>query len=383
MHFEFSTTGRIIFGNGTIKQLPNYASSLGKNALVVCGKNSDRINPIVDSLNRAGIKTLVFSVSTEPTIPLIINGIQRARSDNCNLVIGIGGGSVIDAGKIISAMITNRGDLLEYLEVIGEGKNISHLPAPYIAIPTTAGTGAEVTCNAVLASPEHKVKVSMRNSLMYPRIAMVDPELTYTMPPTITASTGLDALTQLLEAYVSNKANPLTDGICIEGLKRAGHSIYAAYKSGDKSAREEMCIASLFSGLALANAKLGAVHGLAAPIGGMFSAPHGMICARLLPFVFETNINSLAKNDSSSNSLKQFDTAAQILTNNTNASAMDAISWLKSICTEMKIPALKEFGIKENDISVIVQQAKKSSSTKGNPIELTDEELVRILQQAM
>ena len=144
-----------------------------------------------------------------------------------------------------------------------------------------------------------------------------------------------------------------------------------------------MCIASLFSGLALANAKLGAVHGLAAPIGGMFSAPHGMICARLLPFVFETNINSLAKNDSSSNSLKQFDTAAQILTNNTNASAMDAISWLKSICTEMKIPALKEFGIKENDISVIVQQAKKSSSTKGNPIELTDEELVRILQQAM
>jgi alcohol dehydrogenase class IV len=218
---------------------------------------------------------------------------------------------------------------------------------------------------------------------MYPRLAIVDPELTYSMPPAITASTGLDALTQLIEAFVSNKANPLTDGICIEGMKRASHSLWIAYKSRDKSAREEMCIASLFSGLALANAKLGAVHGLAAPLGGMFSAPHGTICARLLPFVIEMNVDVSIKKDPFSDSLKRFDTVARILTNNVHSSAIDAVKWIKNICIEMKIAPLKEFGLKESHIPKIVQQAKKSSSTKGNPVELTYEELVQILQRAM
>jgi alcohol dehydrogenase class IV len=383
MHFEFSTTGRIIFGNGTIKQLPDYANMLGKSAFIVCGKNTGRIDSIVDTLNSAGIKTSVFGVSTEPTIPLVLQGIHEARSKGCDLTIGIGGGSVIDAGKAISAMMTNSGGLSEYLEVIGEGKSIAKEPTPYIAIPTTAGTGAEVTCNAVLASPEHKVKVSMRNPLMYPHIAIVDPELTYSMPPAITASTGLDALTQLIEAFVSIKANPLTDGICIEGMKRASHSLWIAYKSGHKSAREEMCIASLFSGLALANAKLGAVHGLAAPLGGMFSAPHGMICARLLPFVIEMNVDVLTKKDPFSDSLRRFDTVAKILTSDANASAVDAVKWIRNICIEMKIAPLKEFGLKESHMPEIVQQARKSSSTKGNPVELTDGELTQILKQAM
>jgi len=383
MNFEFSTTGRIIFGNGTIKQLPDYAVPLGKNALIVCGKNTSRINFITELLNSAGIKVSVFIVSTEPTVPLVLSGIFEARSKGCDLIIGIGGGSVIDTGKIISAMLTNNGELAEYLEVIGEGKSISKIPAPYIAIPTTAGTGAEVTGNAVLASPGHKVKVSMRSQLMYPRIAIVDPELTYSMPASITASTGLDALTQLIEAFVSIKANPLTDGICIEGLKRAGRSLYNAYKSGDKQAREEMCIASLFSGLALANSKLGAVHGLAAPLGGVLTAPHGMICARLLPFVIEMNVNLLKKNDSFSDSVKRFDTIAQILTNNANASATDAVGWIKNICVEMRIPPLKDFGLNDSLIPEIVRQAKKSSSTKGNPAALTAEELSQILLQAI
>ena len=383
MHFEFSTTGRIVFGNGTIKELPDYANLLGKNSLIVCGKITGRIDSILDSLNSAGIKTAVFSVSTEPTIPLVLQGIHEARSKGCDLVIGIGGGSVIDAGKAISAMMTNSGELTEYLEVIGQGKSITKVPAPYIAVTTTSGTGAEVTCNAVLASPEHKVKVSMRSPLMYPRIAVVDPELTYSMPPAITASTGLDALTQLIEAFVSNRANPLTDGICIEGLKRGSRSIYIAYTSGDKSAREEMCIASLFSGLALANAKLGAVHGLAAPLGGMLSAPHGIICARLLPFVIGMNVDVLIRKDPSSDSLKRFDTVAKILTRDANASAIDAVKWTRNICIEMKIAPLKELGLKESHIPEIVKQAKKSSSTKGNPVELTDEQLAQILQRAM
>jgi alcohol dehydrogenase class IV len=355
----------------------------GKNALIICGKNTARINSVVHGLNSAGIKTSLFSMPTEPTIPLILQGIHEARAKGCDLIIGIGGGSVIDAGKAISAMMTNKGELAEYLEVIGEGKSIARAPAPYIAIPTTAGTGAEVTCNAVLASPEHKVKVSMRSSLLYPRLAIVDPELTYSMPPAITASTGLDALTQLIEAFVSIKANPLTDGICLEGLKRAGHSLYIVYQSGDKSAREDMSMASLFSGFALANAKLGAVHGLAGPLGGVLPARHGMICARLLPFVIDINVNALIKNDPHAESLKRFDIVAQVLTNNTQASAKAAVNWIKNICLQMKIPALKECGLKENYIPEIVKQAKKSSSTKGNPVELTDEELTQILRQAM
>ncbi|MBN1396521.1 MAG: iron-containing alcohol dehydrogenase [Bacteroidetes bacterium] len=383
MNFEFSTTGRIIFGNGSIKQLPGCVKPLGRNALLVCGKKNDRSDSIVDILNSSGVKTSIFNVPNEPTIPLVMQGIHEARSKACDLVIGIGGGSVIDAGKVISAMITNHGELSEYLEVIGEGKNITKTPAPYIAIPTTAGTGAEVTRNAVIASPEHKVKVSMRSPFMYPRIAIVDPELTYSMPPEITVSTGLDALTQLIEAYVSNKANPLTDGICIEGLKRAGRSLSLAYKSGEKSAREDMCVASLFSGLALANAKLGAVHGLAAPLGGLLSAPHGLICARLLPFVIEANVNSLLENGRPSDSLNRFETAAQILTDNIKAKAIDAVNWITKICLEMKIPALKDIGLKESHIPEIVRQAKNSSSTKGNPMELTEEKLTQILQQAM
>ncbi len=383
MNFEFSTSGRIVFGNGSIKQLPDCVKPFGKNALVICGKNTDRIGFIADILNSIGIKTSVFNVPNEPTIPLVLRGIQEARSKACDMIIGIGGGSVIDTGKVISAMTTNRGELSEYLEVIGEGKNITETPAPYIAIPTTAGTGAEVTRNAVIASPDHKVKVSMRSPYMYPRIAIVDPELTYSMSPEITASTGLDALTQLIEAYVSNRTNPLTDGICIEGLKRAGRSLSLAYKSGEKSAREDMCIASLFSGLALANAKLGAAHGLAAPLGGLLSAPHGLLCARLLPFVIETNINSLLKKDDSSDSLNRFETTAQILTDNINAGTEDVINWIKKICLDMKIPALKEIGLKESNIPGIVRQAKNSSSTKGNPVELTEEELTQILRQAM
>ena len=383
MHFEFSTTGRIIFGNGTIKQLPDYANLLGKNTLIICGKNTGRIDFVVNNLNGAGVKTSLFSVPTEPAIPLIQQGIHEARSKGCDLIIGLGGGSVIDAGKAIAAMMTNDGELADYLEVIGAGKSIARAPAPYIAIPTTAGTGAEATSNAVLASAEHKVKVSMRSPLMYPRLAIVDPELTYSIPPVITASTGLDALTQLIESFVSNKANPLTDGICIEGLKRAGRSLYIAYKSGDKSAREEMCIASLFSGLALANAKLGAVHGLAAPLGGMLSVRHGMICARLLPIVVEMNVNLLIKNDPFSDSLKRFAIVAQALTNNARASAKDAVGWINNICLEMKIPALKEFGLKDSHIPEIVEQAKKSSSTKGNPVELNDKELAQILRQAI
>ena len=194
----------------------------------------------------------------------------------------------------MAALLTNEGDLSDYLEVVGKGRPLQNPAAPCIAVPTTAGTGAEVTYNAVLGVPDQHVKVSMRSPLMLPRWAIVDPLLTHSMPPELTASTGLDALTQLIEAFVSNKANPLTDGVCREGLQRAGRSLRRAFEDGsDAEAREDMSLASLFSGMALANAKLGAVHGFAGPLGGMTDAPHGVICGKLLPYVMQANVRAL------------------------------------------------------------------------------------------
>ncbi|MHC4157699.1 MAG: iron-containing alcohol dehydrogenase, partial [Planctomycetota bacterium] len=251
MRFEFATATRIIFGPGTIKEVAPLAAELGKCAFVVTGSTAERAKPLLEQLNKKGIEYVTFNVPGEPTTTLVAEGVKLARQAESDLVISIGGGSALDTGKAIAAMLTNTGDLEDYLEVVGLGKPLTQAPVPHIAIPTTAGTGTEVTRNAVIAVPEHKVKVSMRGSFMLPRVAVVDPELTYSMPPSLTASTGLDALTQLIEPYVSNKANPLIDGICREGLKRIGRSLRQAYEDGsNSSAREDMALASLFSGLA-------------------------------------------------------------------------------------------------------------------------------------
>ena len=189
MRFEFSTARRIIFGNGSRDQLLPSVSKIGHNACIITGRSIDHAKPLTDQLNRAGIKTTIFQVTGEPTTTMALQSIEHARLHNCDMVIAIGGGSVIDTGKVVAALLTNSGELFDYLEVIGRGKSISVQPVPFIAIPTTAGTGAEVTRNAVLGSPENKVKVSMRSPLMLPYLTIVDPELTYSMSPEITAST--------------------------------------------------------------------------------------------------------------------------------------------------------------------------------------------------
>lgn len=382
MRFEFATTTHIIFGPGTIQDVAPLATEMGKHAFVVTGRNLERAKPLLKELNEQGIEYVTFSVAGEPTTTIAKTGVEQARKAKSDLVISIGGGSALDTGKVIAAMLTNIGELEDYLEVVGHGKPLTQSPVPYIAIPTTAGTGAEVTRNAVLGVPERQVKVSMRSPLMPPRLAVVDPVLTHSMPPSITASTGLDALTQLMEVYVSNKANPLTDGICREGLKRAGRSLRQAYEDGSNAtAREDMAIASLFSGLALANAKLGAVHGLAGPLGGMISAPHGTICARLLPYVMEANVQALQNRASSSPALARYGEIAQLLTGVT-AKAVDGVEWLRNVCLEFKVPPLSEFGLKEQDFPTVVAKSQKSSSMKGNPITLTDDELMAILKKS-
>ena len=383
MRFEFATASRIIFGQGTVKEVAPLASEMGNCILLVTGRNVERAIPLFESLNKTGMKTFIFSVSSEPTIKLIIEGVQTARQNACEVVIGMGGGSAIDTAKAIAVLMTNSGDIMDYLEVIGRGKNLTYAPAPCIAIPTTAGTGAEVTRNSVLTSPEHKVKVSLRSPMMLPDLAVVDPELTYSMPPSITASTGLDALTQILESFVSVKSNPLTDAICLDGLKRAARSLRQAFEDGsDTAARENMAIVSLFGGLALANSKLGAVHGFAGPMGAMFPAPHGVICARMLPFVMEVNIRALQRH-SSEQFLLRYDEVAKVLTGNSYARAEDGTGWILDLCETLDVPVLSNFGITEDHFTELVARSKKASSMKGNPVKLTDEELTEILGKAV
>jgi alcohol dehydrogenase class IV len=384
MRFEFATATHIIFGTGTLREVGPIAAEMGNQALVVTGRTVTRAKPLLDLLAAQGIETVTFSVAGEPTTEVVRLGTQWAREANCDLVIGFGGGSALDTGKAVAALLTNGGDPDDYLEVIGQGQPLTRPSASCIAIPTTAGTGAEVTRNAVLLSPEHRVKVSLRSPLMLPRLALVDPELTYSMPPEVTASTGLDALTQVMEPYVSNRANPLTDALCQEGMQRGARSLRRAYEhSDDAAAREDMALTSLFGGLALANAKLGAVHGFAGPIGGMFPGPHGAVCASLLPHVMAINVQALQKRSPESEALRRYEEIARILTGNEGASADDGVAWVRELCQALRVPSLAAYGMTEDNFPLLIEKASVASSMKGNPIQLTPDEMREILHRAL
>lgn len=383
MKFEFATATRIVFGPESAGSLGREAAASGRRAFVLTGADPRRAGPLLRDLENHHVMRAEFRIVQEPTTDLVTEAAREAGRRDCDVVIAIGGGSVIDAGKAVAALLANGGDLLQYLEVIGEGRPLLRPSVPCIAVPTTAGTGAEVTRNAVLDSPAHKVKVSMRSPFMLPRLALVDPELTCSMPPALTAATGLDALTQLLEAFVSRNATPLTDGLCREGLHRAARSLYRAFADGnDRQAREEMCLASLFGGLALANARLGAVHGIAGPFGGAFRAPHGAVCGRLLPFVAAANIKALRERDPDAPALGRFREAARIFTGDPEAGAETGSAWLRTLCDRLEVPALSAYGFSSEKAPDLIAHATRSSSMKGNPIDLTAGELERILEQA-
>ncbi len=384
MRFDFATAARILFGAGTVRELPAAARGLGARALVVTGLPDELAARLVGDLRRADLTCETLAVAGEPTVALARQGAELARQERCELVIGIGGGSAIDAGKAIAALITNAGDPLDYLEVIGKGEKLRHPAAPFIAVPTTAGTGAEVTRNAVLASPEHGVKASLRSPFMLPRLALVDPELTFDLPPPLTASTGLDALTQLIEPYVSCRANPMTDLFCADGIRRAARSLVRAFDNGrDREARADMALASLLGGLALANAGLGAVHGFAAPLGGMFPAPHGAVCAALLPAVMQVNIRALRARSPAADALRRYESVARLLTGNPGAAPEDGAAWAAETCRRLGIPGLASYGVEPRHAADLIEKASRASSMKGNPIPLTPEELGEILAQAI
>ena len=383
MQFEFCTANRILFGPGTLRQVGPFAADKGKRVLVVTGSGVDRAEPLLQQLKDHRLDCRSFTVTGEPTLETLRQGLDCVRSHAADLVIGFGGGSAIDAGKAISALANNRADVREYLEVIGRGRPLENPPLCYVAIPTTAGTGAEATRNAVLKSTRDQVKVSLRSPLMLPSLAVVDPEVTLSLPPAVTASTGMDALAQLLEAFVSNRANALTDALCREGLRRAAGSLQRAYhRPDDLDARRDMCLASLLSGMALANAGLGAVHGIAGPLGGMCTAPHGMACARLLPPVMGANVKALCERHPDSPMLPRFQEAARLLTRSVEADADDGIRWLQQLCEEFSIPSLSDCGLKKNQVPRLIDQARQASSMKGNPVVLTSGELEGIVTSA-
>lgn len=383
MNFDFATAQRIVFGPGKISEAGKIAAAFGKRALIVTGDLA-RAAPLIAALDAAGVGHSAFVTRGEPSIDTALHGVQQAREGGAELVIGFGGGSSIDAGKAIAALASNPGEPLDYLEVIGRSQALTNAPLPFIAIPTTAGSGAEATRNAVLASPAHGVKVSLRSPLMLPRVALVDPTLTLGLPRAVTAATGMDALAQLIEPFVTPRATPITDALCREGMQRAARAIRTACdEPGNAAAREDMSLASLFGGIALANSGLGAVHGFAAPIGGRFPAPHGAVCAQLLPLVWEANIAALSARTPGHPALARYAEAARLLTGDPSVSLTEGARWLFELRATLDIPAFASYGMRADDVAELVKNAAVASSMQANPIKLTEDELTAILNAAL
>ena len=379
--FEFATAGRIMAGPGRARELPGVLTALGSRVLVVTGADPARHDGLLAGLDLA---TMVFPVAAEPTVETARTAVTAARQHGADVVAAIGGGSVIDTGKAVAMLLANGGDPLDYLEVVGAGRAITAPAVPCVAVPTTAGTGAEVTANAVLAVPSHQVKASLRSPLMLPRVALVDPLLTVSCPPAVTAASGLDALTQCLEPFVSVQATPLTDGLAREGLRRAGTGLRAAYADGeDLTARSDMALCSLFGGMALANAKLGAVHGLAGVIGGTADVPHGLACAALLAPVIEANVRVARSAPSGAGVLDRYAEAARLLTGRPDASTEDGLAWIRETLVLLHVPGLAAFGLGPEQAGEIAAKALVSSSMKGNPVALSPADLEAALLQAL
>ena len=383
MRFEFATSTRIVFGAGALAEAAPAAHAMGQRALVVVGRSARRAAGLLAQLETQGLATSLYQIDGEPAVEAVTAGAALARAAGCDVVIALGGGSPLDAGKTIAALLTNQGDIYDYLEIVGKGQALVNAPAAFIAIPTTAGTGSEVTRNAVLSVVREKTKVSLRSPLMLPRLAIVDPELTYGLPPDVTAASGMDAITQLIEPFLSNAANPISDDFCRSGLERATRALRVAFETDQPTAREDMALASLLGGLALANARLGAVHAFAGPIGGMFGAPHGALCARLLPVILDTNLKALRQRAPESPLLARFAEIARLLTGDPAAGAEAGPLWLKELCAAFKIAPLSAYGVSASDFGAIAAQAKNANSMKGNPIQLTDDELAGILAASL
>jgi len=380
----FRSAGEIVFGRGTLERIGTIAAGLGSHAMVVRGGRHLDASRTVDRLRRllddAGVQTTFHTVRGEPDVETVDAAAAAARAARADLVVGIGGGSALDAAKAVAGLLTNEGGALDYMEVVGAGRTITRPAAPLVAVPTTAGTGTEVTRNAVVTSRPRSFKASMRSPHLVPAVALVDPALTDFMPRRVTAATGLDALTQLVEAHVTRRANPITDALSLQGISLASRSLVRACDGDDQEARDDMALAALLSGLCLANAGLGAVHGFAAPLGAAFPVPHGVACAVLLPHVMEANIAALRSAPDGGPVLERYERVASALG---AADADGAVAVTRDLVRELEIPALSRYGIGPGDVDVLVERAAQASSMKGNPVTLGPDVLASVLRAAM
>ncbi|MCP3102355.1 iron-containing alcohol dehydrogenase [Myxococcus sp. K15C18031901] len=383
--FEFATATRIVFGPGRLAEAPDVVRGLGgRRVLLVTGKDPTRAHGLADGLRARGLDVSFFPVEGEPTVEVAREGM--AAVEGHDVVVAFGGGSALDAGKAIAALATNGGDPLDYLEVIGAGRALTREPLPFVAIPTTAGTGSEVTRNAVLGSRQARAKASLRSPSMLPRVALVDPDLLVGVPRAVLVHSGMDALSQLIEPFLSARATPLTDALARTGMfhsARAWRLLSRGDEAPDARTREDLALASLLGGLCLANAGLGAVHGFAAPMGGMFDAPHGAVCAALLPAVLEVNHRALTERVPDHPALPRFREVAAVLAQDDAVTGEDAARITRRLCATLRIPGLGHHGLTREQLPTLVEKARSASSMKANPLTLTDAELTEIATLAL
>ena len=384
VRLDLAVPGDIRFGAGRVSEVPGALADLGAGrVLVVTGRTTSRADAIRSALNEANISSVVFGVTSEPSIERVRAAVDLLLETGCDAVLGFGGGSPLDVAKAVAVLATSGTDPLEHLEVIGAGRPIERPGLPCVAVPTTAGTGSEVTRNSVLSGSG--VKASLRSPLLLPKVALVDPDLLVGVPKPTIAASGMDALSQLIEPLLSQRANPFTDALAREGIRRSARSLRRAYDEGmeDPGVREDLGMASLFSGICLANSGLGAVHGLAAAAGARLSAPHGAVCAAVLAAAIDVNLRALRDRAPDHQAVQRITEVATLLTGRPDATAEDAIFWLQELTAVLSIPGLASYGLAEAEIDAVVAAAQKASSMRGNPIELGDQEVSEIVTRSL
>lgn len=382
--FELATAGRILFGAGRAAEVPAEVAALGVGrVLLVTGSSGERAAPMVSALSGRGVAAIPLHVTGEPTVEVVRSAVELARAEGCQGVLSVGGGSAIDCGKAVAGLLGNgSGDPLEHLEVVGRGRPLLRPALPFVAVPTTAGTGSEVTRNAVLGAGA--TKASLRSPFLLPRLAVVDPDLIAGAPRHVLVASGLDALSQVIEPFLSVRASPVTDGFAAEGIRRSARSLRAAcLEELTPARREDLALASLLGGLCLANAGLGAVHGFAAPAGAALGAPHGALCAALLVPCLTVNLRALRARAPGGPAVARMSDLARWVTGRADAAPEDGIAWVEQLCRDLGVKGLAGHGLAREQLPELVSRARAASSMKGNPIALTDEELAEIAERAL
>lgn len=384
VRFDLAVPADVRFGAGRVSEVPAALAALGASRiLVVTGRTTSRADAMRSALTEVDIASIAYGVEAEPSIELVRDAVAVAAEAGCNAVLGFGGGSALDVAKAVAVLATSGTDPIDHLEVIGAGRPIERPGLPCVAVPTTAGTGSEVTRNSVLSGDG--VKASLRSPLMLPKVAVVDPDLLAGVPRQTIAASGMDALSQLIEPLLSRRANPLTDALARDGIRRSARSLHRAYEEGmqDPFVREDLALASLFSGICLANSGLGVVHGIAAAAGARLSAPHGAVCAAVLAAAMEINLRALRDRTPDQPARSRLGDVATLLTGRPDADPEDAITWLKDLTTALSIPGLASYRLDIDGIDAVVTAAQKASSMRGNPIELSDDEVGEILTRSL